>query len=82
MLEWLERLAPVGGTLICLVRGGVRRAARQRLEQAFDTGDAALLAQFRALAADGRLRVIAGDRAGTISASMSSAGPGWPNRLT
>ena len=62
VLEWLERLAPVGGTLICLVRGESDEAARQRLERAFDTGDAALLAQFRALAADGRLRVIAGDK--------------------
>ena len=47
VLEWLERLAPVGGTLICLVRGESDEAARRRLEQAFDTGDAALLAQFR-----------------------------------
>ena len=62
VLEWLERLAPVGGTLICLVRGDSDEAARQRLERAFDTGDAALLAQFRALGADGRLRVVAGDK--------------------
>ena len=62
VLEWLERLAPVGGTLICLVRGDSDRAARRRLERIFDTGDATLLAQFRALAGAGRLRVIAGDK--------------------
>ncbi|HNA50502.1 MAG TPA: thioester reductase domain-containing protein, partial [Mycobacterium sp.] len=37
-------------------------AARRRLERIFDTGDATLLAQFRALAGAGRLRVIAGDK--------------------
>ena len=62
VLEWLERLAPVGGTLICLVRGDSDETARRRLERIFDTGDATLLAQFRALAGAGRLRVIAGDK--------------------
>ena len=62
VLEWLERLAPVGGTLICLVRGDSDDSARLRLEGAFDTGDRGLLSRFRALAADGRLRVIAGDK--------------------
>ena len=62
VLEWLERLAPVGGTLICLVRGDSDEAARRRLERVFDTGDAALLGQFRALVGGGRLRVIAGDK--------------------
>ncbi|HNM86921.1 MAG TPA: amino acid adenylation domain-containing protein, partial [Mycobacterium sp.] len=62
VLDWLARLAPVGGTLICLVRGDSDEAARKRLERAFDTGDAALLARFRALAADGRLRVLVGDK--------------------
>ncbi|MCB9416987.1 MAG: amino acid adenylation domain-containing protein [Mycolicibacterium sp.] len=71
VLEWLERLAPVGGTLICLVRGESDEAARRRLERAFDTGDAALLAQFRALAADGRLRVIAGDK-GQVDLGLDS----------
>ncbi|QUQ63630.1 NAD dependent epimerase/dehydratase [Kutzneria sp. CA-103260] len=59
-LEWLERLAPVGGKLICIVRGRDAEAARARLEEAFDSGDPALLAHFRELAAK-HLEVLAGD---------------------
>ena len=62
VLEWLERLAPVGGTLICLVRGDSDAQAWTRLERTFDTGDGALLVRFRAWAGEDRLRVIAGDK--------------------
>ncbi|WP_067669956.1 carboxylic acid reductase [Nocardia miyunensis] len=59
-LEWLERLAKVGGTLICLARGADPIAARQRIEAAIDSGDAELSAHFRALA-DKHLEVLVGD---------------------
>jgi fatty acid CoA ligase FadD9 len=59
-LEWLERLAPTGGTLICIVRGADPAAARQRIEAAIDSGDPELSAHFRALAAK-QLTVVAGD---------------------
>ena len=59
-LEWLERLAQSGGTLICIVRGADPVAARQRIEAAIDSGDASLSAHFRRLAAR-HLRVVSGD---------------------
>ncbi len=59
-LEWLQRLAKTGGTLICLLRGGDDDSARARLAQIFDDGDPALSNHFRALAAE-HLEVIAGD---------------------
>jgi fatty acid CoA ligase FadD9 len=59
-LAWLERLAPTGGTLICIVRGADPAAARQRIEAAIGSGDPELSAHFRALAAR-HLTVIAGD---------------------
>jgi fatty acid CoA ligase FadD9 len=59
-LKWLERLAPTGGTLICIVRGADPAAARQRIEAAIDSGDTELSAHFRALAAN-QLTVVAGD---------------------
>jgi fatty acid CoA ligase FadD9 len=61
-VEWLERLAPTGGTLICIVRGADPVAARQRIEAAIDSGDPELSAHFRALAAK-HLTVIVGDLA-------------------
>lgn len=60
-LEWLERMAMVGGTLICLVRGRDDAAARARLDQIFDSGDPELLRHYRELA-DRHLEVIAGDK--------------------
>ena len=60
-LEWLERLAPLGGTLICLVRGKDDEDARRRLEKIFDSGDPQLLTHFQELAAE-HLEVIAGDK--------------------
>jgi fatty acid CoA ligase FadD9 len=59
-LEWLERLAPRDGTLICLVRGDTADGARRRLTAAFDTGDPDLLQRFEGLAAR-HLRIVAGD---------------------
>jgi len=60
-LEWLERLARTGGTLICLVRAEDDSAARARLDRTFDAGDPKLSAHYRELAA-GHLDVIAGDK--------------------
>ncbi len=59
-LEWLERLAKTGGSLICLVRGADPAAARQRIEAAIDAGDIGLSTHFRDLAGQ-HLEVLAGD---------------------
>ncbi|MWA04856.1 AMP-binding protein [Actinomadura sp. LD22] len=59
-LEWLERLAETGGRLVCVVRATDDGAARERLDDAFDTGDEDLLRHYRELAAD-HLDVLAGD---------------------
>lgn len=59
-LDWLERLAERGGTLICIIRGNTAENAYQRLESAFDSGDAELLRHFRELAEE-HLQVLAGD---------------------
>jgi amino acid adenylation domain-containing protein/thioester reductase-like protein len=61
VLELLEQMARVGGTLICLVRGPSDDEARRRLEAGFDSGDPDLLAHFQELAA-AHLDVIAGDK--------------------
>ncbi|WP_336082642.1 carboxylic acid reductase [Nocardia sp. SSK8] len=60
LLTWLERLAPRGGRVVCVVRGGDAESARARLDAAFDTGDATLRAHYRALAQDA-LEVVPGD---------------------
>ena len=60
-LQWLERLQPVGGTLICVVRAKSDREARERLDATFDSGDPTLWARYRELAAD-HLQVLAGDK--------------------
>ncbi len=60
-LEWLERMALVGGTLICLVRAKDDAAARERLDQTFDSGDTELLEHYRRLAAEHQ-QVLAGDK--------------------
>ncbi|MEU6961389.1 carboxylic acid reductase [Streptomyces chrestomyceticus] len=59
-LEWLERVAERGGTLVCVVRGSTDEAARARLDAAFDSGDADLLRHYRDLAAE-HLEVVPGD---------------------
>jgi fatty acid CoA ligase FadD9 len=61
-LEWLERLAGSGGRLVCIVRGADAAEARQRVVDAFDTGDAELLSHFTSLA-EKHLEVLAGDLA-------------------
>jgi fatty acid CoA ligase FadD9 len=60
-LEWLRRLAATGGTLVCLVRGADDTAARDRLEEALDSGDTELKRRFAEGTATGTLRVAAGD---------------------
>ncbi|PQM45841.1 Carboxylic acid reductase [Mycobacterium talmoniae] len=60
-LEWLERMATVDGTLICLVRAKTDAEARARLDKTFDSGDEKLLARYTELAAK-HLEVIAGDK--------------------
>ena len=62
VLEWLERMELVDGTLICLVRGDSDADARRRLDKTFDSGDPDLLWRFQDLA-DDHLQVIAGDKA-------------------
>jgi thioester reductase-like protein len=60
-LEWLERLAPVDGKLICLVRAETNEHARGRLDKTFCSGDLKLSAHYGELAAE-HLEVIAGDK--------------------
>jgi fatty acid CoA ligase FadD9 len=60
-LEWLERMDMVDGKVICLVRAKDDAAARERLDNTFDSGDPQLLRHYRELAAD-HLEVIAGDK--------------------
>jgi fatty acid CoA ligase FadD9 len=59
-LDWLQRLSETNGRLICIIRGRDAESATKRLEAAFDSGDAELVARFQGLAAE-RLEVIAGD---------------------
>ena len=59
-LEWLERLARVGGRLVCIARGHDAASARQRIASVFERGDAELVRRFEALAVD-HLEVLAGD---------------------
>jgi amino acid adenylation domain-containing protein/thioester reductase-like protein/non-ribosomal peptide synthase protein (TIGR01720 family) len=61
VLEWLQRVQPVDGMLICLVRANSDEDARARLDKTFDSGDPELLAHYRELAAD-HLEVLAGDK--------------------
>nr|WP_234834970.1 non-ribosomal peptide synthetase [Mycolicibacterium stellerae] len=61
VLELLEQMQRVGGTLICLVRARSDEDARRRLEAIFDSGDPDLLRHFQELAAT-HLNVIAGDK--------------------
>lgn len=59
LLTWLERLAPRGGKVICVVRGGDAIAARERLDAAFGS-DSELATHFQLLAKD-TLEVLSGD---------------------
>jgi fatty acid CoA ligase FadD9 len=60
-LEWLERMDLVDGKVIALVRAKDDAAARERLDNTFDSGDPELLRHYQELAAD-HLEVIAGDK--------------------
>jgi glycopeptidolipid biosynthesis protein len=62
VLQSLEQMKLVDGTVICLVRAKTDADARRRLDLTFDTGDAELLRYYQELAAD-HLEVIAGDKA-------------------
>ena len=73
VLEWLERMELVDGTLICLVRAESDEEARQRLVTTFDSGDPELLAHFQHLAAD-HLQVLAGDKG---EANLGLDQQGW-----
>ena len=59
-LEWLERLAPIDGKLICMVRAANQEAARGRLETMFGASDPALNERFKTLAGK-HLEVVVGD---------------------
>ena len=76
-LEWLERMALVDGKVICLVRAKDDAAARERLDETFDSGDPELLRHYRELAAE-HLEVIAGDKGepnlGLDPADLAAAG--------
>ncbi|ANY10467.1 hypothetical protein AFB00_27890 [Pseudonocardia sp. HH130630-07] len=58
-LEWLERVSPAGGSVVCVVRAADDAAARRRLDEAL-SGDPELERRFGERAAD-RLEVLAGD---------------------
>jgi fatty acid CoA ligase FadD9 len=60
-LAWMERLAAVGGRVICIARGSSDADARRRIEAATATDDA-LAQRFTELAGD-HLEVLAGDLA-------------------
>lgn len=60
-LEWMQRLAPSGASVICIARGADAARARERVEDAFDT-DEQLRARFSDLARD-HLHVLPGDMA-------------------
>jgi len=59
-LEWLERLAPSGGRVICIARGENAAAARSRIMASLESRDAALSARLHELA-ERHLEVLAGD---------------------
>ncbi|OBB59891.1 oxidoreductase [Mycobacterium sp. 852013-51886_SCH5428379] len=59
-LDWLERMSLVGGKVVCLVRAKDDAAARQRLDDTFDSGDPKLLEHYRRLSEF--LEVLAGDK--------------------
>ena len=60
VLQWMQRLAPLGGKVICLVRGKNKAHAQERLFQIFENTDQQLKKIFDDLATN-HLEVIAGD---------------------
>ncbi|KKC26785.1 hypothetical protein WP12_06715 [Sphingomonas sp. SRS2] len=59
-LEWLQRMAAVGGRVICITRGQDAADAYRRIADMFESGDADLRRHFSTLA-DGALTVLRGD---------------------
>ncbi len=59
-LQWMERLATVGGKVICIVRARSSEEARERVDAGFMSVDAELENHYQALAAK-HLEVLAGD---------------------
>ncbi|CAA0081762.1 Carboxylic acid reductase [Zhongshania aliphaticivorans] len=59
-LQWMERLAPVGGKVISIVRARSNEEARERVDAGFMGIDAELEKHYQALAAK-HLEVLAGD---------------------
>ncbi|GAA0268419.1 carboxylic acid reductase [Cryptosporangium japonicum] len=59
-LEWLRRLGPIGGELVCVVRGSDDAAARARLDAAFGPDGSDAARAYREYA-DATLTVVAGD---------------------
>ena len=59
-IDWMEKLAPKGGKLICLIRGADNATAKSRLDQEFAGLDSELEQRYQELAKD-HLEVLAGD---------------------
>ena len=59
-LQWMEKLAPKGGKLICMIRGNTDEDAHARLASVFKHKDPELERHFTQLA-ENHLEVIAGD---------------------
>ena len=68
-IDWMEKLAPKGGKLICLIRGADNAAAKSRLDQQFIGLDPVLEQRYQVLAKD-HLEVLAGD-AGETNLGLS-----------
>lgn len=59
-LQWMEKVAKIGGKVICLVRGFDNNNARQRLDDVFSGASPEYLSHYNALA-EKHLEVLAGD---------------------
>ena len=77
VLDWLQRMELVDGTLICLVRANSDEDARQRLDKTFDSGDPQLLAHFQELPLI-ICRSSPATRAKPSWGWTSTPGNGWP----
>ena len=81
-LEWLERMDLVDGKVICLVRAKDDAAARERLDETFDSGDPEVAARTTANWPPTISRSSPATRARPTSASIRRPGSGWPTRST
>ena len=61
-LQWMEKVAPLGGKVICIVRGKDDNTARDRLNQVYMGLDPTLETHYQQLASQ-HLEVLAGDAA-------------------